>query len=95
MTAIIDIIKADNRNGQHDIIIARYNKDKECNLSVGIMESELPEIGETLTDGNQEMTVVDHVVVDGSVGVKFDNFPSIVADSQLVKMIVDGIVRVK
>jgi len=92
MKAIIDIIKETSGTER---IVDRYNKDKECNLSVGIMDSELPEVGETLTDGNQEMTVVEHVVIDGSVGVKFDNYPAIVADSQLVKMMADGIVRVK
>ncbi len=92
MKAIIDIIK---ETGGSETIVARYNKDKECNLSVGIMDSELPEVGETLTDGNQEMTVVDHVVIDGSIGVKFKNFPSIVADSQLVQMLAAGIVRIK
>ncbi len=92
MKAIIDIIK---ETGGSETIVARYNKDKECNLSAGIMDSELPEVGETLTDGNQEMTVVDHVVIDGSIGVKFKNFPSIVADSQLVQMLAAGIVRIK
>ena len=95
MKAIIDIIKAENKNGQHDIIIARYNKDIEVNLNTGIMDNELPEIGETLTDGNRDMMVIGHVVIDGSVGVKFENSPSIVAGSQIVKMLSDDTVRVK
>ena len=92
MKKIIDIIK---ETVGSESIVARYTIDKEHNLDTGILDSELPEVGETLTDGNQEMTVVEHVIIDGAVGVKFDNFPAIVADNQLVKMLADGVVRVK
>jgi len=92
MKTIIDIIKGTSGSER---IVARYNKDVETGMNTGIMDSEIPEVGETLTDGNQEMTVVEHVVIDGSVGIKFDNYPSIVTDSQIVQMIADGIVKVK
>lgn len=92
MKRIIDIIKETSGTER---VIARYNKDKECNLDVGIMDKDIPEVGETLTDGNQEMTVVEHVVIDGSVGIKFDNHPSVIADSQILQMIEAGIVRIK
>ena len=92
MKAIIDIIKETSGS---ELIVARYNKDVETGMDTGIMDKEIPEVGDTLTDGNQEMTVVEHVVINGLVGIKFDNFPSIVADSQIIQMIEDGIVRVK
>jgi len=92
MKKIIDIIKETAGN---ETIVARYTIDKEHNLDTGIMDSELPEVGETLTDGNQEMTVVEHVVIDGRVGVKFDNYPALVDGGQLVKMLADVVVRVK
>lgn len=92
MKKIIDVVR---ETPGMERIVARYNKDIETQLDTQGMDKEIPEVGDTLTDGNQEMTILEHVIIDGTVGVKFDNYPSIVPAEQVVQMIKSKIVKIK
>jgi hypothetical protein len=91
MKKIIDIIKETEGN---DLVVARYNKDIENNLFTDL-SCEIPEIGDVVTNGSQDMEVSEYIVIDASVGVKFENFPATVAATQMAQMLADGVVWIK
>ena len=96
MKKIIDIIKDANANGKYDIVIARYNKDNETNLDNGGMDSELPEVRDILTNGQQDMVVEGYEVVgDGNVGVRIEGVKMLMDSRQLIEMMADKICWIK
>lgn len=94
MKAIIDIIKEAIESGKHNVNLANYKGHTEKNLPLAIWQGEVPSIGETLTNGQQDMKVVSYIVIGESVGVEMDNGMKVPA-SQVVEMMAKKICWVK
>ena len=74
--------------------MANYKGHTEKNLPMAIWQGEVPSIGETLTNGQQDMEVVSYIVIGESVGVEMDNGMKVPA-SQVVEMMAKKICWVK
>ena len=95
MKKIIDIIKEANTHGQHYVTIANYEKATKINLSTQGLDEELPEIGDVVSNGEQDMTVKSYNIFENRVGIAFMEFDALVSASQLIQMLDDGICWVK
>jgi hypothetical protein len=94
MKAIIEIIKEEIEAGNKNINTAHYKNHTEQNLPLAGWTGEVPSIGDVLTNGTQDMKVVEYVVLDDEVGVKMDA-GTVVTATQVVEMIENKICWVK
>lgn len=94
MKAIIEIIKETIESGKHNVNLANYKCHTEKNLPVSGWVGEVPSLDEVLTNGSQDMRVVNYIVIGDSVGVEMDNGMKVPA-SQVVDMMAKKICWVK
>ncbi len=95
MKQIIDIIKEEIENGNKaDVNLAHYKNHTKQNLPIKNWIGELPEINDTLTNGEQDMAVIAHNVYGDTVGVEFDNGQNITSD-QIINMMAKKICWIK
>lgn len=92
MKQIIDIIKEKIETGSHDINLANYNTHSSMPIAKWV--GSLPEVGNVLTNGDQDITVTSHIVVGENVGVELDGGQMVDA-SQMIQMINDKICWIK
>lgn len=93
MKKVIEIIEEKIQTGCHSVNLADYDTHTRLNLPVAKWAGEVPNIGDVLTDGLQEMTITDYVVYGDDVGIQTNTVA--IPASQVIDMMSKKICWVK